>query len=159
MHHLHWAGYETFIGWQIFWWSQVSFPVVTSQFVGGHKLVFWWSQVSLLEEPPLHRMPIRCPILFSIKYPLSFLNSSLFFQKTSSTKLTKLSLDTTRNFLMSFMWVLKNLGQEQLKQWIVKKSARRYVQNDFFNYRKIKHSPLDYESDIRAYRITFFLQI
>ena len=60
---------------------------------------------------------------------------------------------------MSFMWVLKNLGQEQLKQWIVKKSARRYVQNDFFNYRKIKHSPLDYESDIRAYRITFFLQI
>uniref|UniRef100_A0A7M5X2J4 Dedicator of cytokinesis protein 7 n=2 Tax=Clytia hemisphaerica TaxID=252671 RepID=A0A7M5X2J4_9CNID len=46
----------------------------------------------------------------------------------SSTKLTKLSIDATRHFLMCFMWVLKNLGEDQLKQWISRKSARRLIQ-------------------------------
>lgn len=48
--------------------------------------------------------------------------------QVSTTKHIKLSLDTTRNFLMCCMWVLKNLGKDQLKQWIVKKSSRRLIQ-------------------------------
>ncbi|XP_057299405.1 dedicator of cytokinesis protein 7-like isoform X1 [Hydractinia symbiolongicarpus] len=49
-------------------------------------------------------------------------------QSQMSTKHVKLSLESTRNFLMCFMWVLKNLGKDRLKQWVLKMSANRLIQ-------------------------------